>query len=258
MRRCVVLLTLVFPVLALAARTSGGSQTARPWIGILLDTQKPGLRGVAVKDVLPNTPAEKAGLKKLDEILSIDGAAVKTAGDLIGRVQEKGVGQQVSLKVLRAKKELTVSLALEAKPDELKMLRDALQDKPAPSFEVPGASLAAVKGNVVVLEFWATWCGPCRSSLPRLDAWQKKYAARGLKVVGVSDETPEVVAAFAAKQKLSYPLGSDPKAKEAYFAPVIPMLVVIDRAGVVKHVEIGAGQKLDNVEQAFLPLLGAK
>jgi thiol-disulfide isomerase/thioredoxin len=231
---------------------AGTMQTARPWIGILIG---PGTKGVLIKEVLPSTPAEKAGLKARDEVLSIDGSVVKAEGELIGRVQERGVGQRVTLKVLRSGKDLTIALALEARPDELKMLRDQLLGKPAPPFELAGASAASLKGQVVVLEFWATWCGPCRASLPRLGEWQKKYGPRGLRVIGISDEDPALVSKFAASKKVLHTVGSDEKAKAAYRVPAVPMLVVIDRTGVVKHVEIGAGQKLDLVEQAFLPLL---
>jgi thiol-disulfide isomerase/thioredoxin len=252
MRRVALVLAFLVPALAHAA--IGSIQTARPWMGVVIE---PGKVGVRLTDVYEGTPAFKAGLKKHDEVLAIDGFAVKQTGELINRVSEKGVGQSVTLRVLREKKELTVTLALEAKPDELKLLRDALLNKPAPAFDVGGATLASMKGQVVVVEFWATWCGPCRTSMPRLGEWQKKYAAKGLRVIGITDEKAETIAQFVAQKKPGYTVGSDAKAKETYRVPVIPMMVVIDRAGIVRHVEIGGGNKLDLVEQAFVPLLAA-
>ena len=254
MRRLALVLAFLVPVVALGA--TPGTQMARPWIGILLDSRDK--TSIVVKDVFDGTPGFKAGLKKDDIVVALDGVAVRNQGDLIDRVGKKGVGQTVTLKILREKKEVTITLALEAKPDELKLVRDQLLNKPAPGFEIPGAKLASLKGQVVVLEFWATWCGPCRVSMPRLGEWQKKYGGKGLKVVGVTDEDPATIATFVAAKKPGYTVGQDEKAKEAYRVPVIPMMVVIDRAGIVRHVEIGGGSKLDLVEQAFVQLLAQK
>src|SRR6188474_1635003 len=121
MRRLAIVLVYVSTLLALEGPAPAAGvpavQTATPWIGVLI---APGSRGVRIKDVLPKTPGERAGLKPGDEVLAIDGIPVKSDGDLIGRVQERGVGQKVTLKILREGKENTISLALEARPDELK------------------------------------------------------------------------------------------------------------------------------------------
>src|SRR5688572_3521702 len=103
------LAVVLVPMTALAA---GGIETARPWIGIVIGK---GTRGVLVKEVVDKTPAQKAGLKAGDEVLSIDGTAVKEQAQLIDTVAQKGVGQKVALKIVRDKKELTITLALEAR-----------------------------------------------------------------------------------------------------------------------------------------------
>ena len=257
MRRLASALALALLLLPGVASAATGSyvEAARPWIGILIGQ---GAKGVLVKEVLPKTPAERSGLKAGDQVLAIDGVAVRTEGELIGKVQEKGVGQRVSLRLQRGPKEVAIQLALEAKPDELKMLQDRLLGRPAPLFAVKGLTPASLKGQVLVVEFWATWCGPCRSALPRLGEWQKRYGQRGLKIVGISDEAAPLVAKFASDKKLQHLVGSDPSAKDGYGVPAIPMFVVVDRAGIVRYVDLGAGSKLDGVEQAFVPLLGAK
>ncbi len=253
---------LFFLLQAPAARAELGQ--ARPWIGIEIEQ---GGRGVRIKAVREKTPAAVAGLKAGDEVLSIDGKPVKAPGELIGCVQEKGVGVQVALHVLRGKDEVDVKLALAARPDEAQLLRDLLMDKPAPAFtleKVAGphaAALADLKGQVVVVEFWATWCGPCRTTMPTLAAWQKKYGAQGLRVVGVSAETREAIDEFLAarKDKPAYTIARDEggKISSAYGVPAIPTLVVVDRTGVVRFAEVGAGGNLDAAEAIFLPLLGA-
>ena len=255
-----VLLALLFVMPAVA---HADLQQARPWIGIEIEQ---GTRGVRIKAVREKTPAATAGLLAGDEVLAIDGRAVKAPGELIGCVQEKGVGTQVSLHVLRGKGEVDVKLALAARPDEAQMLRDQLLDKPAPAFAIEkvagphAAALKDLKGQVVVVEFWATWCGPCRSTMPTLSAWQKKYGAQGLRVVGISAETREAIDEFLAargKEAPAYTILRDDggKVSSAYAVPAIPTLVVIDRAGVVRFAEVGAGGNLDQAEAIFKPML---
>src|SRR5258708_29935506 len=95
--------------------------------------------------------------------------------------------------------------------------------------------LAAEHGNVVFLNVWATWCGPCRSEMPFLQSMQDQYAARGLKVIGVSvDEGGTAdVNAFLAAQKIRYPSAIDPEGRIANIlqTTVLPTSVLIDRTG---------------------------
>jgi thiol-disulfide isomerase/thioredoxin len=235
---------------------------ARPWIGIEIEQ---GDRGVRIKAVREKTPAASAGLQAGDQVLTIDGKNVKAPGELIASVQEKGVGTKVALHVLRGTGEVDVQLALAARPDEAQLLRELLVDKPAPTFSLEkvagphAAALADLKGQVVIVEFWATWCGPCRQTMPVLSAWQKKYGARGLRVVGISSETRAAIDEFLAarKDKLPYTIARDEGGtiSSAYGVPAIPTLVIVDREGKVRFAEVGAGSNLDVAEATFLPLL---
>ena len=67
--------------------------------------------------------------------------------------------------------------------------------------------LTAYRGKVVLLNFWATWCAPCLTEMPRFVEWQQEYGGRGLQVIGVSmdDEAPPVRAAYQ-KYRLNYPV----------------------------------------------------
>ncbi len=253
MRRPLLLLAL------LAAVPARAQEAAAPWIGIAIAE---GEKGVLVSQVLDGTPAQKAGLKAGDQVVTIDGVTVVKPGDLIGRVQDKGVGTKVVLGVLRGGKTETVTLALEARPDEIQLLRDHLVGRRAPAFalaEAKGpypATLASLTGNVVVVEFWATWCAPCNASMPRLTAWQQKYGPRGLRIVGVSEEPIDLIARHAAARKVGYTVAHDPgTVNEAYQIPAIPALVVIDRKGVVRFADVGGGDKLDAAERVIGELL---
>lgn len=99
-------------------------------------------------------------------------------------------------------------------------------------------SLAALKGKVVIVDFWASWCGPCNRSFPELVALEAKYRSRGVVVVGVSlDDGPGPVREFGEKYGVPFPLvWDDGKRIARVWGPnAIPTTFVIDRTGAVSH-----------------------
>jgi peroxiredoxin len=126
--------------------------------------------------------------------------------------------------------------------------RDELS-KPAPDFTLPDINgkqlkLSTLKGKMVLLDYWATWCGPCLEELPALVALQQKYSSKGFTVVGLSvdDASTREVAAFAREHKLSYPIaltGGQDKIPEGYNIFGLPTAYLIDASGVVRRKYIG-------------------
>lgn len=100
--------------------------------------------------------------------------------------------------------------------------------------KVPTA--ADLKGKVLLIDFWATWCGPCRAVIPELNEWKKKFA-KDLVVVGVSDETTGTVKEFMESTPMEYNVTIDPDKTMSKRVGVkgIPHVLVISKDGIVRY-----------------------
>ena len=140
--------------------------------------------------------------------------------------------------------------------------------KPAPDFllqEISGTkvSLKGLKGKVVIIDFWATWCPPCLMSIPELVGLQEKYGQNGLTIVGISVDDPGQVSdtdltAFTEKRKMNYPVvRADERVLRDYFANeesmAIPTMFLIDRQGMITEKKVGFAP--GSVEKAIKKLL---
>jgi peroxiredoxin len=115
------------------------------------------------------------------------------------------------------------------------------------------------RGKVVLLGFWATWCGPCRREIPRLQALQKAYASRGLVIVGLSvdrEDGPEEVHEFVRANGMTWPnaIADDAVVQSFGSVEAIPTTFVIDREGRIAHRLVGL-QSEERLRQLLEPLL---
>jgi peroxiredoxin len=121
-------------------------------------------------------------------------------------------------------------------------------DSLAPDFQLPDVNggqlrLSTYRGKIVLLDFWATWCDPCREEIPQFVDLQNKYRGDGLQIIGVSmDDSPQPVREFYAHFKMNYPVAiGNAKIGDLYGGILgLPVALVIDRDGRVYARHIGA------------------
>lgn len=122
--------------------------------------------------------------------------------------------------------------------------------------------VVAERGNVVFLNLWATWCGPCQFEIPELQKLHTDNAAKGFKVVGVSldDSGKENVQQFVTQHAITYPVALDPDGKLAniFQTTVIPTSVLIDRNGKIVWKKYGAITLDDELKHALDAALAQK
>jgi peroxiredoxin len=123
----------------------------------------------------------------------------------------------------------------------------------------PNLRLQEQRGRVVMVNFWATWCGPCRQEMPQLDRLYQKYHAAGFVLLGVNvDDDQRKAAEVAGKLGVTFPvlLDTDKTVSKLYDLSTMPSTVIIDREGKVRYVHRGylTGYE-DNYEKQIRELL---
>jgi thiol-disulfide isomerase/thioredoxin len=132
-----------------------------------------------------------------------------------------------------------------------------LRGKAAPAFSLATldgkkVSLSDYKGRAVLVNFWATWCGPCKVEMPWFEEFQKQYGGQGLVILGLADDVDagkDAIARVAKRTGVTYPiLLTDGKVQKAYGGvDVLPMSFYVDKNGVVVEETAGLGSR-DEIE----------
>lgn len=134
-----------------------------------------------------------------------------------------------------------------------------------PEFNLPDLSgrqhnISEWRGKVLVINFWATWCPPCRKEIPDFIALQEHYAAQGVQFIGIALEDRAPVAEYSAAGKINYPilLGGDNGISLAHQlgnnVDAVPYTLVVDKQGQIIHRHPGEFSK-EQIEEVIAPLL---
>lgn len=130
--------------------------------------------------------------------------------------------------------------------------------EPAPDFSLQDladrpVTLASYRGQkVVLMDFWASWCGPCRMSMPGLQDLQEKFKDRGLEVLSVNQgDAPNLVHDFIERKKYTFHvvLDRDGQVGNQYGIEAIPALVLVDKDGVVRWLQVGYSSREDDLQK---------
>jgi len=138
----------------------------------------------------------------------------------------------------------------------------------APNFKLKNLAtgkadtLKSYRGKVVYLDFWASWCGPCRQSLPLLNGLRKELKNKGFEVIAVNlDENLSDATDFLKQFPVTYPVLLDPNGKvpSHYNLPGMPTSYLIDRKGRIQKIHVGFKEKdIEDIRKSAISLLKSK
>jgi len=134
--------------------------------------------------------------------------------------------------------------------------------KPAPQFQLANpdgqlVSLSDLRGKLVLINFWASWCGPCRQEMPYIQQIYNEWQAKGMVLLAINiGESPSQVEEFMQSQGLSFPVLLDTEGKVAgqYGIRAIPTSFFIDRDGIIQDMKVGAFQSTAEIESSLSKL----
>ncbi|WP_290740011.1 redoxin domain-containing protein [Fibrobacter sp. UBA3718] len=233
--------TLLFSLLFAVAPSFAG-----PWLGLIFKkVEFENHLALDVKGVHPGSGCVAAGIVAGDKVIGFAGKPLTDMSQITSVISSSKAGAVVAVEILRDGKKKNLKVKLTDRPDDISSLTgSAIGSKMAEfgkNFYQNGEK-RKVKPKATLLDFWATWCGPCHQTLPILENLYNKLGNQGLEVIGIADEPLSTLNAFYERQHRSpYPLYRDATKDfwRRYGIRAVPTLMLLDGEGYIKGVWSG-------------------
>ncbi len=233
-------------VFAFACMLSAVSAFAAPWLGITFKKSSyENHLAMDVKGVHPGSGCFGAGMVAGDKIVGFAGKPLQDMSQITSVISSGKVGQTVAVEVLRDGKKIPLKIKLTERPDDISSLTGSAIGSKIAEFGsnfYKNNDKRKDKPKATLLDFWATWCGPCRKTLPILESIYGKLGNQGLEIIGISNEDLGTLNAFYDQQHRSpYPMYRDASQDlwRRYGIRAVPTLMLLDKDGYIKGVWSG-------------------
>ena len=244
--------------------TSDTTYSHRGWIGIRVEKLPKGVAGAMVTGTVPRSPAATAGIRAGDRLTHAEGRPLNNPEDLVRLIRGLEPGMRLILEGSRGPDRKQFSLTIEPSPDENELLERTFVGQTAPALvglaSISGQappSWSSLRGRIVVLDFWAPWCGVCHLVTSELNRWQSRFGER-MAVIGIAAGSVAQVALYAPRFHMLYAVVADPEERvaRAFDAFAVPLVLVVDMEGVVRAISLGySPQRLTKMEKLVEKLL---
>ena len=239
------------------------SAYAGPWLGLIYkkDLYENHL-ALRVSGVHPESGCLAAGVVSGDLVIGIDGKDLVNVAQIQKVLEKNAVGSHVAIEIFREGKRIPLTVTLTERPDDISSLTGSAIGSKIAKFGnnfYKNAEKRQEAPKATLLDFWATWCGPCRQTLPVLEKMYNKYSSQGLEVIGISSEQKNTLLSFYKKQHASpYPLyrDADQGLWRRYGIHAVPTLMLLDSNGYIKRVWSGA-PSFEMLEKLVLEVMNA-
>jgi len=258
---------VVLALLLLSLSAHGQEQRpSKAWLGIEMQPAKAG--GILIRYVFEGSPAARVGILPGDVALRVDDLALDDPQQLVDHVAKLKVGARIELLLRRKKRQLPKQVKLAAHPGLDYLFRQVHLGKQAPELRKLAAvrgwlpkRIKQLRGQVVLLDFWASWCSACRALAPVLNQWQQRYRKQGLTILALSADPVAQADRTARLWKMQYLVATDvdQRTATAYRVRSVPAIYVIDRKGIIREVLLGKAEAgSPKLEKLLLQLLAER